>query len=281
VSIMATEHSDECRRCGRQTRDKAFTCEDCGDDLTRDLAENPWLTDQLDISITRQQSATVGTSSASVETGLPWHETASRAQRNLHATLKKWVRFCETEHIRNQAPTDTKPADNMPAMSRWLLWRVDGLLLHEQGHHAVDDIVKASAEARRIVLWKPKQRVYLAVCEETVEGVRCQGDVYADEGEDYGKCEDCGKVHEVAKRRLDLNKRLDDHLCSAADIARMAVFLGLQAKRDTVRNKVNVWHKRGRILPHAAAENGDPMFRYGEVRGMLAAAFEKDAKTGG
>jgi hypothetical protein len=281
MSIMSTEPTaaDECKRCRRPTRDAAYFCDDCGDDLARELGDVPWLTEQLDISITRQQSPQAN-GSASAETGLPWHETASRAQRAMHSTLAKWVRHCDTHRIRHQASTNNLPADNMPAMSRWLLWRVDGLALNEQGPDAVDAIVKATNEARRIILWKPKRRLYLAICEDRTEGVECRGDVYADEDADHGNCEVCGKMHEVAKRRIDLNKRLDDHLCTAADIARMAVFLGLQAKRDTVRNRVNAWHSRGRILPHAEAANGDPMFRYGEVKGMLDAAFGEREKIG-
>lgn len=287
----------ECKRCGRETRDEAYGCDDCGDELARTLGEMPWLTEQLDISITRQHSSGLGSGGASHSPdllgdladildqgtighmGTPWHETASRAKRALHATLSTWVRFCDAERVRHQAQNDNWPADNMPSMSRWLMWRVDGLMLHELGCDAIDAITHDAAEARRIVLWKPKQRFYLAACEKPIEDTKCPGDVYADEGADYGTCEECSALHEVSKRRLDLNKRLDDHLCTAADIARMAVFLGLQAQRATVRNKVNVWHKRGRITPKTHAANGDPMFRYGEVRGMLAAAFERDRET--
>jgi len=285
----------DCRRCYRETRDEAYGCEDCADGLARDLGETPWLQTQLDISITRQRS-TASTPSNGAATrrndllrdladiledgklghmGTPWHETASRAKRNLQATLAKWVTYCARERVRHQATNDRLPADNLPAMSRWLMWRVDGLMLHPEGLDAVREITHACAEARRIVMWKPPQKFYLAVCGTPWEGIPCPGDVYGVEGDDYGRCEECNTTHEVAARRIDLAKKLDDHLCTAADIARMAVYLGLQAKRETVRNKVNVWHKRGRLVPKARAANGDPMFRYGEVRGMLAASFER------
>lgn len=287
-----------CRRCYRETRDDAYVCEDCCDEFARELGEVPWLTEQVEISITRQHASAgaMGSTTRGSDLvadlaqiledgklghlGTPWHETASRANRALHSTLATWVRFCAEEHVRHQAPSDSLPADSMPAMSRWLMWRVDGLAWHELGADAVTEVVRACGEVRRIVLWKPPARNYLATCGTVNAGETCPGDVYATEGEDYGRCDTCGAMHEVAKRRIELNKRLDDHLCTAADIARMAVFLGLQAKRDTVRNKVNVWHKRGRITPRAHAPNGDPMFRYGEVRGMLAAGFERAEKVG-
>jgi len=284
----------ECERCGRETRDDAFGCEDCADELARDLGETPWINTQLDISITRQHSSPGTMSSGSQRgaaliddlakildegkighLGTPWHETASRAKRNLHATLARWVTICDMERVRHQATTDRLPAGTIPAMSRWLMWRVDGLMLIEGGTGAVTDITRACGEARRIVLWKAPQKIYLAECGTPWNGIPCPGSVYATEGDDYGHCDECNTEHEVAQRRIDLAKKLDDHLCTAADLSRMAVYLGLQAKRETVRNKVNVWHKRGRITPKAHAPNGDPMFRYGEVRSMLAASFDK------
>lgn len=300
MSIMATEPTapDECKRCRRETRDAAYFCDDCGDELARELGEVPWLTEQLDISVTRQQSSDayhrapsalagdlVDQLAGMLETGLkhvpvPWHETASRAQRSLHSVLAMWVKFCVEQRVRHQSASDGLPADDMPAMSRWLMWRVDGLALHERGGDAVDAIVSATNEARRIVLWKPKRRLYLAVCEVPVEGVKCPGDVYAEEDADHGNCDNCNAIHEVAARRIALNKRLDDHLCTGADIARMSVFLGLQAKRETVRLRVKSWHSRGRIISHATSPGGDPMYRYGEVKGMLDAAFGERTKTG-
>ena len=60
---------------------------------------------------------------------------------------------------------------------------------------------------------------------------------------------------------------------TAAEIARLATYLGLDVPRDRVRKQVLYWHRHKRIEQRSADAEGSPMFRYGEVRGMLYREF--------
>lgn len=270
--------------CGKPTRDNAYVCDDCLAELSKALGDVPWLAEELEVSITRQRGAAITGGPRSTEHGLPWQEHASDAERGLRHALVTWVRWCEDERVRHSSPNPDSPADTLAAMSRWLMWRVDGLAFTDLGGEAVEAIVSAVAEAGRVVFWKRRQRTYLGPCEARqvdehgIPGEPCPGDVYADSEAEFGACEDCGFPYKVDQRRADLEQRLDDRLCTAAEVARMAVFLGLEVPRDRVRQTVNVWAKRKRIV--ARGESGDgPLFKYGEVRSLLAAAYGTREET--
>lgn len=291
--------------CGKPTRDDAYVCDDHRDELARDLGEMPWIDEQLDISITRQKGAGTAGGSGSTDKPLPWHDKASTAKRALHATLATWVRLCVEERVDHGGSEDW-PADTIPAMSRWLLHRVDGLAFRDFGFEAVEQIANAAGEARRIVFWKRASRVYLGRCEgaqsETphdpvtcqcachdgygqactvvggcglgaTEEQPCPGEVYADPGNPVGHCDVCARGYSVDVKRANLERELDDKLYTAAEIARLSTFLGLEVPRDRVRQQINLWHKRDRITPSGHDEKGSPRFRYGAVKALLYATY--------
>jgi hypothetical protein len=270
--------ANECR-CGRPTRDAAYVCDQCVERLARALGDCGWTDVELETTITRQRGIPTTGGAPSAERGLPWHERGAEARRNLHGLLVSWVRFCGEERVRG-VPT-WQPTDRVVSLSRWLLHCVDGLALHDIGPEAVDEITDAVAECQRIVFYKRRSRVYLGVCEQPViddEGeeyaaVVCEGEVYAEEGAPVGTCDDCGQGVTVAIRRTELERKLDDRLCTAAEIARLSTYLGLDADRDKVRQRVHYWHRHKRVMPRGSGDDDAPLFRYGEVRSMLYAEF--------
>lgn len=259
--------------CGRPTRDAAYVCEDDLNFLVNDLNECPGLDEELEVTITRQRGAAIeGGPANSGETSLPWHDKASEAQRELHNALSTWVRLCDDEHVRHQASHDRLPADTIAAMSRWLLWRVDGLAFHEAGYEAVRDVSRATERVRNIVFFKPAPRMYLGPCDETHEDGPCPGDVYASQDAADGYCDLCGKDYPVDARRASMEATLDDRLFTAAEIAHLATYLGLDVDRERVRKIVNQWHKRKQIV--ALGHDGEAArFRYGSVKVMLMTTF--------
>jgi hypothetical protein len=70
--------------------------------------------------------------------------------------------------------------------------------------------------------------------------------------------------------RDKLLAELDDRLCTAAEIARLSTYLGLQADRAKVRNRINVWAKRGRIVSETELTT-EPAYRFGIVWRLLVA----------
>lgn len=268
-----------CRACERETRDEAYMCDSCHDHLARALGNMTWLDAALENTITRQKGATIGSGARGTETPLPWHEKASEARRTLHSLLVWWVQFCEAEKVRGLPRWEA--ADDLTSLGRWLLNCARGLTFHEEGTSALDEITDAVAQCERIVFWKKRSRSYLGQCGQTVtdeEGevvtLSCEGDVYAEEDEQVGNCDDCGQGVTVVIRKAELEALLDDRLCTASDIARMAVFLGLDVPRDSVRKKVHYWHRHKRIIQRGTEpESESPMFRYGEVKALLYGEF--------
>lgn len=271
---------NECA-CGKPTRDNATLCDDCTETMEKALGDVAWIDDEIDVSLTRQKAVSLDGGAPSAQQGIPWHDKAAQAKRNLHGYLVSWVRLCNEEGVGN-GPVEL-PADNPKALAAWLLHRVPGLARHDAAEDALTEITDAVAECERIIFWKRKSRTYLGTCGQRVEDQdgttlleRCPGEVYADEGASVGWCDDCDQGVTVVIRQGELNKELDDRLYTAAELARLAVILGLDAKRDSVRKKILYWHRHKRIAQRSTTVTGDPMFRYGEVRVMLYAEFRRD-----
>lgn len=266
-------------RCGRPTRDSAYVCEDCGDTLGRALGEVPWLDEQLEITITGQRGVdyrrlggSKGGKKAS-ERPSPVSWGPSEARTHLRGLLVSWVRFCADEQVRSRGVGNGLPADTLVAMSAWMLNRVDGLLLHDIGSEAVDEITSAVAHCHRFVD-RPAERQYLGTC------TMCEsGRLYARGGSTWARCEECGIGINADTIRERLLTELDDRLCTAAEIARLSTYLGLKADRDTVRKRINQWHSRDLLVAHPAITD-EVTFRFGEVYERLVRIEYRETKAG-
>lgn len=261
--------TNECR-CGRPTRDAAYVCDTCGDLLSRALGDVAWLDDELETTITQQQGIDYrrvgGGKGGKAVVPSPANMGASEARTHLKALLVSWALFCAAEGVRNSSPTDGLPADNLTALSRWLLWRVDGLTLHDIGPEAVDEITSAVAHCHRHID-RPADRQFLGDCREQ----ECDGRVYARPGGEVARCDACGTTTPADQIRARLLEELDDRLCTAAEIARLSTYLGLKADREVVRKRINQWSTRGQVTAHPSFSD-DTTFRFGEVYAMLVRA---------
>lgn len=282
-----------CERCERPTRDDAYICDHCVNELDRTLGDVPAAVEEILITITRQKgAATTGTASSATKP-LPWHDKAAEALRHLNATLVGWVRFCDAEQVRGR-PTwfpREHPEDREKTLgecSRWLLHVTNGLALHDTANRAVEEITDAVAECWRIVFWKKRSRSYLGKCEQTIRDddggiilLNCQGEVYAEEGETLGVCEDCEQTLDVHQRKTEIDKRLDDHLCTASEAAGFATYLDLGIDRERMRKRINQWHSRERLLPARTEQHDDgsetAWFRWREIRELLVAEYRRDS----
>lgn len=270
----------ECR-CGQPTRDGAWLCDDCEQRFTTTLADLGALIDEIDVTMTRQRAAATTGGPRSSHTSLPWHERAGDARRALHGLLVTWVRFCSEEDVRG--PQIADPVDNVKSLASWLATRVHGLALLDIGPEAMDEITDAAAECHRLIFWKRKNRVYLGTCgaietdDEGYESQPCPGEVYADEGEAVGHCDDCGQGVTVVIKRGQLETELDDRLYTASEIARLSTYLGLDVPRERVRRRVLYWHRHERVPVKGKTADGSPMFRYGDVKPMLYAEYGRRA----
>jgi hypothetical protein len=243
----------------------------CADDLAKALGDVPWLTEELEVTISRQKGVDYrnvgggkgGKKASERPSPVVWG--ASEARVHLRALLVSWSRFCHDEHVRNSSPSDDLPTDDLVSMSRYLLWRVDGLTLNEIGSDAVDEITSAVAHCHRLIDSRP-DRWYAGPCNAETDGRECGVDLYAKSIKGDVRCEACAAVYDVAARRSWLLAAAEDRLADAATIARSVSWLGtlpLNAAR------VRKWAERGRIV--AKAHDGEkPLYRIGDAIDLLA-----------
>lgn len=258
----------ECR-CGRPTRDEAYTCETCGDDLYRALGDVPWLAEELEISTTRQKGIDYrgvgggkgGKKPAERPSPVSWGPSEARA--HLRGLLVSWALLCDQDGVRNSSPHDGLPDDDLPSLSRYLMWRVDGLMLLDIGSDAVEEIVSAVAHCHRVID-RPADRQYLGDCHEQ----DCQGRIYARPGATFARCDMCMTSVNADSRREEMLTELRDRLCTAAEIARLSTYLGLKADREQVRKRINQWATRKLIVEHPSV-TGEVVFQFGEVYARL------------
>jgi predicted amidophosphoribosyltransferase len=278
-----SDYANECR-CGRPTRDAAYFCEDCGDQLARALGDIPWLVEELETTITGQRgAATTGHASPSAERPSPVNWGASEAQTHLRGILVAWVRFCDEEHVRNREADQSLPADDLLAMSRWLMWRVDGLALLDIGADAVEEIISAVAHCRRVID-RPADRLFMGACDE------CQAPMWARAGRGDVTCPRCGTRQAVEGRRealeVEAMDQLMDRLFTASEAAMVLCAYGLAPKDvDEVRlaDRIRKWAKprqvsRDVVRPARLQVRGHirradsrtrPAYRLGDVRDLL------------
>lgn len=253
--------ADECR-CGKPTRDHAFVCDDCADLFARALGDVPWIDEQTDVTITRQRAIPTEGGSRGSETPLPWHDKAAEVRRNLHGLLAMWCRFCEEEEIRHSSPANGLPADTLPAMSAWLLWRIDGLTLRDIGPEAVDEITNAVADCHRIIDRRP-DRWYAGPCATE----DCAADLYAKSRTGAVECRECGATYDVAARREWLLAEAEDRLAPASEVARAVSWLGAA---PLTAARVRKWAERERIAVKGH-DGHRPLYRVGDAIDLLAA----------
>ena len=256
----------ECR-CGRTTRDEAYACDHCGDLLGRALGDVTWLDEQIEITISRQKGATYdGSPSAGAEKPLPINLPASEARETLRGLLVSWIRLCAEEGVRSTDHRHNLPEDNLPAMSRWLLWRVDGLLLHEAGSDCIDEITSAVAHCYRLVD-RPPEREYVGPC------AGCTRDLYCRPGEPKGECRHCGRPWDNEERWTWMQAQMTGRLVTAREGATLLSRVGLATQQGTI----DKWRERKRITERGHNTQGHRLYQWDELRAL--AETRPDTRT--
>lgn len=260
----------ECK-CGRETRDEAYVCDSCADQLARSLGDIPWLAEELEVTISRQKGVDYrgigggkGAKKA-FERPSPVVWGASEAKDHLKAVLVSWALYSHQEGVRNSNPHDGLPDDTLEALSRWLLWMVDGLTFDEIGPDAVDEITDAVAKCYRLIDSRP-DKWYAGPCNAELDAGECGCDLYANAARGEVKCGNCGATYDVAARRKWLLEAAEDRLADAATLARSVSWLGalpLNAAR------VRKWAQRGRIVVKGH-DGTKPLYRIGDAIDLLS-----------
>jgi len=180
--------------CGRPV-DGAFLCRSCSERLRRALGDLPALIADLDITLARQ--AVTGAHSEGKPTKkdsqpLPLHNDAAKVASNLRYVLATSVRY-----LTEQRGIVALPADNPPAMARWLLLHHASIRLDPAGPDIASDIHGITAAIVDVIdLPKMRGRFKVGMCPDDP----CPGEVWVHlPAEDLGEpatmvCRACGHV---------------------------------------------------------------------------------------
>lgn len=265
-------------RCGQPTRDSAYVCDGCLGYLSEMLGEVPWLVEQLEVTLTKTRGidySTMGDHSnadlyakkdvdddgdptADAATSLPFHTAASVASTKLRSALVMWVRFCDKEAIRHQSPSTALPANDAVSMSRWLLWRVDGLALNDLGSDAVSELTRAIGACRRVID-RPAERQYSGPCE-------CGRDLYHRPGAKVVRCISCEREYDVDKLGEWMRKGVMGRLVTAHE---GSTLLGRFAL-PTAQGTIDKWHERSRIVGHGHNAAGHRLYLIDDLLALAA-----------
>lgn len=268
-------------QCGNPTRDDAYTCDPCGDKLARVLGDMPWLDGELEVTITKQRASTFHDGAASAtcsckdeddakcqHTLVPFHVNASAKRDALRNALVTAVKFCMEEGVRHQSPDDDGPLDNLPSMSRWLMWRVDGLALNDMGHEIGQAIVDAARNCRRAID-SPPDRAYAGPCPE------CARDLYHRPDAADVSCRGCGSKWDVGEVNAWMRGRIEEHMADKLVTARegstLLGRLGLPVEQGTI----DKWRERKHLAeagqePAKGERPGARLYRWDELLKLAA-----------
>lgn len=256
--------------CGRPARDDAFTCDDCGDKTARALGDVPWLVEELEVTITKQRAAIDGDGAVSATCScdddddkcqhalVPFHIPAAEKRDALRHALVTAVRFCREEGVRNSDPGPDWPEDNLPSMSRWMLWRIDGLALNDMGEEITRDIRDAVRGCRHVID-KPPDRAYAGPCPE------CKRDLYHRHDAANVKCQGCGSTWDIAEVNAWMKDRIEEHMLDKLVTAREGATLLSRFGLPVEQGTIDKWRERNRIEETGHNAAGHRLYRWHEL----------------
>lgn len=261
--------------CNRPS-DGWFACATCSEIFeTQVLAEIGWILDDLDLVISGQVKYAPQVGGKSSEARLPVNLTASDAKGRLLTELDTAARM-----IADANGIAAEYRDGQTAAA-WLAYRISMIRLHPAGGQIIEDVTREFTGA----LWlcdRPKQRQYLGDCkdhERADDLPECPGAIYGIDGKPEARCDVCGAWWDKDQLKQWLLGILDDKIMTAAEIAHMSVYLGMNASRERVRKLMNQWHKRGQIAPWSLQVDHRSVvgFRFGDALTKLAELEAKRA----
>lgn len=234
-----------------------FLCRNCTDTLTRDLKAIPWLLEDLEITITRQDRLSDVSDRSSDEHPLPIRLDPMEVRRDLHSTLAAWAQHVAGKHQGLGPGVWTELA-----LAQYLLAHIGDILTDPAAGECANEIGNARLRAQRTID-KPVERVFAGPCDD------CDKDLYAHPSAAEVKCinPECGAVYPIEARRQWLLGKAEDQLLTATEMSR--ALPGLLGKPLTAAMLRGYAH-RGRLTQHPPLPNRkDPLYKVGEVLDLL------------
>jgi hypothetical protein len=239
----------DCRNCRRDT--ELFLCALCTKELHALLADLPWLLDQLEITVIRQDKLSTGVIGRSSDNPSPINVGAMELSRNLRGQLGTMVRdLCEVRGV--QVPA---AAWGNSAMAEWLSANISSISCSEDAGQICREI-RTGTEGILAVINRVS-RMYCGPCTAVVgrnpqgEDVECGHDLYADrEAPGEVQCPKCRTRFNPREQLLATIKRRD--LLPESALLETLTTLG----EAVSRRKLYEWIGAGALRPRGYVHQG-------------------------
>jgi len=200
--------SRDCPTCSRPLPDQGTICHGCTNRLRKQLTEIPWLADQLEVTLIRDDNLTGHSGGRSATTALPFNEAASGALTHLRETVTSWCRLAADDA--GARPGD----DSITAMCHAIRDVLPDLRMHPAAGDLAWEISDAHARALAVID-RPEDRACFEVgpCPQQWGDVACEGTVVAHfptDGRPYlacGACQSIWREHEWVRAGQAIGSR--------------------------------------------------------------------------
>ena len=272
----------DCRNCRRDT--DLFLCQLCTKELGALLGDLPWLLDQLEITVIRQDRLSTGVIGRSSDNPSPINVGAMELARNLRGQFGTIIRdLCE---VRGQQPP--LKAWSNSVMAEWLGGNISAISCSESAGQVYREM-RTGTDAILAVINR-YSRMYCGPCTSVTghgpsgEDVECGADVYADRDNPVDvQCPKCSSwinpreqlmVH-FKRRDLMSEKMLIDVMDSLGEPITERMFdRWLREQKLTIRGYLH----NGRIVADYV-QRGDPrVFSLSQARQLRWAEAEANAE---
>lgn len=262
-----------CQHCHRDT--ELYLCQLCGKELSALLSDLPWLCDQLEVTVTRQDKLGLASVGKSSDNPSPVNVGAMELARNLRNQLGTIIRdLCEPSNY--PVPVCYTNA----AMARWLGGNIASIACSAAAGDTYDEI-RAATDAILAVINRTS-RMWCGPCTTVIAhdpngaDIECGIDLYADRYNlaEMIQCPKCRRFIEPRQQLLATIKRGDllpeNKLLEIMDslgekLSRRRLYEWISA--GSLRPRGYVHH--GRIVPERI-RRGDPrVFSLSQARQLL------------
>lgn len=262
--------SDDCSTpgCGRPRSD-LYVCRHCVYRLTVALSALPWLYDELEVTMTRQDVIGADGGRKAADTPLPFKTEASEARSVIADTVRPWAHMFslaanDAEWVDLPALTGTVRFSVPPRNSTgWLKNNIPFITTRPEAGAALDELESAVALGYRTIDRPPEK----LVAGECATG-DCAAVLFARPGDRSVKCRECGAVHDVAERRQWMADSAGEFYVTAAVALEWArIFLDKRIPDGTWWS----WKSKGKVVAWGLDDAGKDLFRFGDVWGLAVA----------
>jgi hypothetical protein len=250
------------------TQHNGYLCRNCNDTLTRNLKAIPWLLEELEVTLSRQDCLSESSDRSSDDQPLPLNMRAVEVRIDLNAVLAAWALHVAGKHeglLAGVVWTELR-------LAQYLLEHVGDILTDPAAGQCADEIGDIRRRAQRAID-KPVQQVFAGPCGD------CGKDLYAHPSKAEVKCRnpECGAIYPLDERRRWLLGKAEDQLRTATDLSR--ALSGLLGEKLTA-SMIRAWAHQGRLAKHPPLPDRpkDPTYKVGDVIDLCNEQAEKEAE---